>query len=139
MTAEEYLGQVKALDHQISIQLDILSSLRDMALKVTSVMQEDVVSRTRDPHQLDGTISKIMDLEKEIDAMVDELVDRKREVARLILKIGDPQAEDVIRLHYILYRDWKEIAELKHISRRSVYRLRDVGLKRMEELLLEKE
>ena len=80
-----------------------------------------------------------MDLEKEIDAMVDELVDRKREVARLILKIGDPQAEDVIRLHYILYQDWKEIAELKHISRRSVYRLRDVGLKRIGELLAEKE
>ena len=137
MTAEEYLDQVKKLDHQISVQLDVLSSLRDMALKVTSVMQEDVVSRTRDPHQFDGIMAKIVDLEKEIDAIVDELVDHKRDVARLILKIEDPQIQDVLHLYYIGYRSWKEIADMKHISKRTVYRCRDAGLKRIEELLSE--
>ena len=139
MTAEEYLGQVKKLDHQISVQLEILSSLRDMTMRITGVMKEDVVSRTRDVHKLDDVVAKIVDLEKEIDGLVDEYVERKRDVARTILMIGDQDAEDVLHLHYILYRTWKEIAEMKGLTLRTIQRYRDRGHKRVEELLAEKE
>ena len=46
MNAKEYLNQAYWLDRRINSKLEQLSSLRDMATKTTSIMSDDVVSRT---------------------------------------------------------------------------------------------
>ena len=53
MTAKEYLSQAYWLDRRINSKLEQLSSLNDIATRSTSVMSDDVVSRTRNVHAME--------------------------------------------------------------------------------------
>ena len=44
MTPKEYLNQAFHLDQRINSKLDMLATLKEMATKTTSIMQDDVVS-----------------------------------------------------------------------------------------------
>ena len=78
MTAKEYLEQASHLDQRINNKLEILSSLREMATKTTSVMDGETVSHTRNVHCLQDVIVKIVDMQNEINCDIDRLVDLKK-------------------------------------------------------------
>jgi hypothetical protein len=66
MTAKEYLSQAYWLDRRINSKLEQLSSLNDIATRSTSVMSDDVVSRTRNVHAMEDVIAKIVDMKAEV-------------------------------------------------------------------------
>ena len=80
MTAKEYLSQAYWLDRRINSKLEQLSSLNDIATRSTSVMSDDVVSRTRNVHAMEDVIAKIVDMKAEVNAEIDRLVDLKRDM-----------------------------------------------------------
>ena len=80
MTAKEYLSQAYWLDRRINSKLEQLSSLNDIATRSTSVMSDDVVSRTRNVHAMEDVIAKIVDMKAEVNAEIDRLVDLKRDI-----------------------------------------------------------
>ena len=67
MTAKEYLSQAYWLDRRINSKLEQLSSLNDIATRSTSVMSDDVVSRTRNVHAMEDVIAKIVDKDAEAE------------------------------------------------------------------------
>ena len=68
MTVKEYLGQAYSLDRRIDSKLALLSNLKNMATKTTSVMNDTVVARTRNVHSMEDTIAKIIDMQEEIES-----------------------------------------------------------------------
>ena len=80
MTPKEYLNQAYWLDRRIDSKLEQLSALKDMATKTTSAMTDDVVSHTRNVHSMQDVIAKIIDMQAEINADIDRLVDLKSEI-----------------------------------------------------------
>ena len=132
MTAKEYLSQAYRLDRRIESKLDQLSALRDTATKATAVMNNIVVSHTRNVFSLQDTIAKIIDMEDELNRDIDELVDLKREIAQLIKAVMNPQYQLILEMRYLSYKNWRDIAEALELEDRYVFKLHGLALKEFE-------
>ena len=135
MTAKEYLSQAYWLDRRINSKLEQLSSLNDMATRSTSVMSDDVVSRTRNVHAMEDVIAKIVDMKAEVNAEIDRLVDLKRDMTRLIKLVKNPQYQLILEMRYLTYKSWREIAEALELDDRYVYKLHGLALREFEKYL----
>jgi DNA repair protein RecN (Recombination protein N) len=98
MTAKEYLNQAYWLDRRIDSKLEQLSALKDMATKTTSIMSDDVVSHTRNVHSMQDVIAKIIDMQAEINADIDRLVDLKRDIMQVVKTVDDPELQTLLEL-----------------------------------------
>lgn len=101
MTPKEYLSQAFHLDQRINSKLDMLAALKEMATKTTSIMQDDVVSHTRNVHSMEDAIAKIVDMQTEINADIDRLVDKKQETMHTIYAVENPEYQTLLELRYI--------------------------------------
>ena len=136
MTAKEYLSQAYRLDRRIDSKLEQLSALRDTTTKATSVMNDVVVSRSRNMQSLQDTIAKIVDMERELDHDIDQLVDLKRDTTRLIKLVNNPQYQLILEMRYLTYQSWREIADQLEVDERYIYKLHGLALKEFEKNLL---
>ena len=94
MTAKEYLSQVLYIDQRINCKLEQVMRLRENATKATATLSDMPHSDSPNLKSMENTICKIVDLEREINRDIDQLVDLKAEareggraaVARLFVK-----------------------------------------------------
>ncbi len=77
MTAKQYLSQAYRIDQRINSKLEQIVSLRALAAKATSTLSDTLPSGTRNVHSMEDIIAKMVDLENEINADIDTLVDLK--------------------------------------------------------------
>ena len=112
MKAKEYLERAYWLDQMIDSKLEQVASLRAMATKTTTIMKRDVVSRSRNMHSMEDTIAKIADMETEINADIDRLVDLKKEIGETIRRVEDPRQRMVLEYRYLCYMRFTKIAEI---------------------------
>ncbi len=129
MTAKEYLSQAYWLDKLINSKLRMVTALREMTTRTTGVVVEDVVSRTRDVHGTQEMIAKIVDLENEINADIDQLVDLKRDIMLAVKSVHEPELQVLLELRYLCFMDWSEIASELHCSESNVYKIHSRALK----------
>ena len=135
MTAKEYLEQARTLDMEINSKLEMVSSLRAMAERTTSALSKAVVSRSRDDHRMEETIATIVDLEREVNEDIDRLVELKREIMGVIKKLDDPVDRYLLSMRYICGKDWEEIADAMNYHIRTIYKVHDRAIQKMENLL----
>ncbi len=128
MTQKEYLNQAYWLDRRIDSKLEQLSALKDMATKTTSIMGDDVVSRTRNVHSMEDVISKIIDMQAEINADIDRLVDLKRDIMQVVKAVDDPELQTLLELRYLCFKRWEEIADLMDCSENNVFKVHSRAL-----------
>ena len=57
---------------------------------------------------------KIVDLQNEINADIDRLVDIKREVREMIEPVPSAEGRTILEMRYINYCKWKEIVVAMH-------------------------
>lgn len=84
MTAKEFLAQAYRLDQRINSKLQQIDSLRSLTQKVTQSYDGEVVSRTRNVTSLEDAIIRLMEAEAELNQQIDQLVDTKIEIGKLI-------------------------------------------------------
>jgi CRISPR type III-A-associated RAMP protein Csm4 len=76
MGAKEYLSQALWLDQRINSKLELLETLRALAMKVSVNLTEEKVSGGKNTKShMENTIAKIVDLEKEINRDINLLGD----------------------------------------------------------------
>lgn len=127
MTAKEYLNQAYRLDQRINSKLEQVMSLRDLATKATATMS-DMPGGSRNVYKMQDIIGKIIDLENEINADIDQLVDLKREMVSAIKAVEDPEYQTLLELRYLCFKTWEQIAVEMDYSIQHIYRLRDRAL-----------
>ena len=110
MTAKEYLNQAYRLDQRINSKLEQVASLRDLATKATATMSGMPGSASPNLHRTQDIIGKIIDLENEINADIDHLVDLKREMVAVIKAVGNPEHQTLLELRYLCFKTWEQIA-----------------------------
>ena len=125
MTAKEYLNQAYWLDRRIDSKLEQLSALKDMATRTTSVMSGEVVSHTRNVRSMQDVIVKIIEMKNEVNADIDQLVDLKAEIMRVIKAVESPEHQTLLELRYLCFKPWKVIANKMGYNVRHIYRLHD--------------
>lgn len=110
MDAKAYLGQAYRIDKRINSKLEQIVSLRELATKATSTLNDTPVSGTRNIQSMEGIIAKMIDLESEINQDIDTLVDLKREFVSIIKKINNPEYQTLLELRYLCFKTWEQIA-----------------------------
>ncbi|WP_231512562.1 DUF1492 domain-containing protein [Bacillus sp. MB2021] len=136
--AKEYLSQAFQLDQRINSKLEQVSMLRDLALKTTSVLQDDKVQITKQQSPMESALVKLMSLEEEINDDIDRLIDLKRELATFVTKIENPSHRLLLELRYLSGSTWEEVAALMGYDVRWVYRLHRKALKEATDRLKNK-
>ena len=129
MTAMEYLSQAYRLDQRINSKLEQVLSLRDLTTKATATMSDMPGGGSRNVYKMQDIIAKIIDLENEINADIDQLVDLKREMVTAIKSVTDPECQTLLELRFLCFKTWEQIAVEMGYSIQHIYRLRDKALK----------
>lgn len=130
MTAKEYLDQAYRLDQRINSKLEQVLSLRDLTTKATATMSDTPGGGgSRNVFKMQDIIAKIIDLENEINADIDQLVDLKREMVAAIKAVENPEYQTLLELRYLCFKTWEQIAVEMNYSIQHIYRLRDRALK----------
>lgn len=135
--AKECLAEIRLLDTQIDCMLSTVDGLRDSLLRITQMPKEDMVTGGSSHDRMSTTIAKIVDLENEINAKVDILVDKKARIVRLLEKVRHPDYLKVLQLRYIEYDTFEEIAAEMHYSYCWICRLHGRALQVVGKLLKE--
>lgn len=129
MMAKEYLSQAYRIDQRINSKLEQIVSLRELATKATSTLSDTPPSGTRNVHSMEDTISKMMDLENEINTDIDTLVDLKRDIMEIIKRINNPEKHTLLELRYLCFKTWEQIAVEMGYSLQHIFRIHDKAIK----------
>lgn len=138
MTTKEFFQRNYYLEQRVNSRLRRLSDLRQLAGRVTSSLGREPVSGSADVHKLDGTIAKIVDMEREINEDIDRLVDAKRESMAIIRQVAHPDQQLVLELRYLDFKSWPSIAEEMELSPRWVQTLHERALAAVENIFSQK-
>ena len=129
MTAKQYLKQARYLDERINTKITQVSSLHDLATKATSTLSDMPGSPTRNTHRMEDIIIKILMLENEINADIDNLVDLKDEILSVIKAVDDEECRLLLEKRYLNFEQWEDIAAEMCTGVKNIYRLHDKVLK----------
>jgi DNA-directed RNA polymerase specialized sigma subunit len=127
MTAKEYLQQYRNADREINAKLDQIRRLRELATKTTSVFNPDKV-QTSSENKIEGIVQKIVDMEREIDADIDQLNEVKKQVQGTIQDLPDHRQRDILYMRYLNGKRWEEIAVILNYDFRYVLKLHGQAL-----------
>lgn len=129
MNVKAYLSQAYRIDQRINSKLEQIVSLRELATKATSTLSDMPSSGTRNIHSMEGIITKMVDLEEEINIDIDTLVDLKREFVSIIKNINNPEHQTLLELRYLCFKTWEQIAVDMGYSAQHIFRIHDKALK----------
>lgn len=132
MTSKEYLNQAYHINSRIECKLQQVESLRNLATRVTSVFIDMPHCTTTDNCKLEKTITKIIDLENEIDADIDKLVDLKKEISNVINSVENEEYRIILEMRYLNFKTWEEIAVALHYTVRWIYKLHSKALQKIK-------
>lgn len=128
MSTKDYLSQAYRIDQRINSKLAQVMSLRDLLSKATGTLSGAPKAATPNPHSMEDTIAKMVDLENEINEDIDALIDLKAEIMRRIKRVENTEYQTILELRYLCFKRWEEIAVDMGYSLRRVYELHDCAL-----------
>lgn len=123
MTTKEYLSQAWRIDRMVNAKLQQAQSLRNLSEKASATLSDTPPSDTPNPHRMEDIIIKMIDLEAEINADIDRLVDLKREIMRAIKALENDEYKILLELRYLCFMPWRDIAAEMQYGVDNVYKL----------------
>ena len=138
LKAKEYLIQLQKLDRLIENKLAEKDMWKAMATSTTQHMTPDRVQNSGNVHKMADAVHKIIELEAEINACVDRLVDTKREVIST-LEMLNPTEYDLLHKVYVQYMTFDDVAIKKGKSYSWVTTVHGRALKNVQDMLDERE
>ena len=131
MNAKEYLSQAYRIDQRINSKLAQVMSLRALLGKATGTLTGAPKAATPNPHSMEDTICKMVDMENEINADIDTLVDLKTEIMTCIKAVGNPEYQTLLELRYLCFKNWEDISTEMGYSLRRLYELHNLALEQI--------
>ena len=119
MTTKEWLSRATNIDKEIGRLLRERRAAWDRAVSVTSRLNANNISGTKDPHKYDALVA----YENLIDAKVDELYAIKQEIVAAINNVQDSTLRALLTEKYINGKKWEQIAVDLNYSWRQIIRL----------------
>lgn len=132
MTTQDYLSQIHRLNRRISNKLFEVFELKNLVGTVSTAVKEVNVQSGHTSDRTGDIISKIVDMEREIDAMTDEFVDKKNCIIKQLEEL-DFNSYEVLYQRYVKQKPWDEIATDLKYTQRHVRRLHSSALEAFEE------
>lgn len=118
MTAKEYLRRYRETNQRIDSKLDEIAHLRELATKLSPTAE---FSRNGDISDKVGkTAAKIVDLQQEINAEIDDIRRIRAEIEETIATVDDADCRLLLSLRYINGYSWRRIAAIMAYSEEHV-------------------
>jgi len=105
-----YLSQAYRLNQRIDNKLRQLEQLKNLAVHVTSTINDIKVQTSHSPSKMEDTVIKIYDQEVEINAEIDALVDLKNEIRHVIDAVENPEQRFLLEERYLAFKSFVQIA-----------------------------
>lgn len=128
MTAKEYLSQAKYLDMRINSKIQQVSSLNDFAKKCTTALTGMPRNPSGSTSTMAETINKIIDLQQEINADIDAMVDLKRDIMNVIKAVQNQEAQTILEKRYLCFLTWETIATEMGYDLRYIHKMHNRAL-----------
>lgn len=133
MDVIEWLSQIGKMDQLIDSKMAERDRVK--ALAVNTVGSLDGMPHAPGITDKVGNLTvKLIALEEELDALIDEYVDRKQEVVEVLEKL--PEREyGVLHRYYIRNMTWEQVADDIGYCTTQVWRIKNNGLKLLQDVI----
>ena len=132
MDTKTYLQQISRLDRMINNKLSEISQLRELAMSVSAVKNEERVQNTPNFDKIGTAYCKIDEMEEKLDKLIDEYVDKKNLIISQIDGIENETYYEILFARYIEKKTFEKIADEMTYSFRNVTRLHGRALQEFE-------
>lgn len=109
--AKAYLRQVEKIDLCIQNKLIERQQWRDIATGITASIGTERVQSSGSQQKMADAVVKCVDMETEINTLVDNLIEVKKDVISTIEKLDSPTEYDILHKRYIQFMTLQEIAD----------------------------
>jgi DNA-directed RNA polymerase specialized sigma24 family protein len=133
--AKNYLRQVENIDLRIQNKLIEQQQWRDIALGITASVGGERVQSSSSQQKMADAIEKCVDMEREIDTLIDRLIETKRDVIATIEKLDNPTEYDVLHKRYIQFLSLQDIADMYKRDYTTITTTHGRALKNVQTLL----
>ncbi len=123
MIVEVELNSILELERTARIMLKQLSGLRSSYSIAAPATDQELVSHSQGTDPIGKFVAAIDEAERKLDAVIDELVEKKRRMSNLINQLSDFQERLFLTERYIQIMDTRVIAEENHVG---VHRINEV-------------
>ena len=103
MTPKEYLGKTYRLDQGINSKLEKIESLNELATKASTTLTGMPRNTNDTTSKMEDVIVKIIDLQTEINNDIDELVDLKAQIIRLIKDVDNYEYQTLLEKKIFMF------------------------------------
>lgn len=128
MTAKQILAKGRGIDREINALIRTRDETKDRLTHITQSYDGDGAQSTKDPHKFD----KLVELEDQINQMIDDLVDQKMLSLNLISHLDDSRERMILKLYYVDFLSWEQVAVSANLSWTHTMRLRKSALAKLD-------
>ena len=132
--AKRVLKDYRQLDKRISEMNERIGSLMDRATRATASMEAERVSGTGARSNVETAVVTKLQLEEQLDAMIDDLNERRRMIQDAIHAMADEREKRLLELRYIDGRSWVSVTMRMEISEAYSYVIHESALNHFAEL-----
>lgn len=133
MTTKDYLNQISRLNRMINNKLIELAQLKELACSISSITNEEKVMTTTNFDRIGAKQAKIDEMERKIDALVDDYIIKRDQIVSQIDSMEDENVYNVLFSKYIEKKTFEVIATEMNYSWRQTIRLHGIALKKFEQ------
>ena len=108
MTAKDYLLRYRDINARIDSKLEEISRLRETATRLSPTAMFNNNGDISD--RVGRTAAKIVDIEREIDGEINDLVVIRKEIEETIAAVDDADCRLLLSLRYLNGYSWRRIA-----------------------------
>lgn len=123
MTVKQYLSQIKYLNMRVDRKLDELELLKNETTNITTRLNPNKVQSTPKHDKLAEQVAKMVVLEREINADIDNYYEAKQTIIKQIESLDKPIYYHILHLKYVQGKTNKETAEKLGYSLRQIMNL----------------
>lgn len=134
MTTKDYLNQISRLNRMINNKLVEIQQLKEMSCSISAITNSERVQTSLSPDKIGSNIAKIDEMERNIDGMIDEYVDKKNLIISQIDSIENETYYNILFAKYVERKTFEKIADEMTYSWRQIIRLHGRALQEFERL-----
>ena len=126
--AKDYFAQIRKTDRLIQRLKGTVATLRSGLTSQSYELKPDKVQGSSPQNPLESTMIKILDLERQITARIDELATMRNETFSMIKNVPDLDQQNILIGRYIQLKEWPDIAAELSFSPKWVLKLHGKAL-----------
>ena len=135
MRAKEFLSQAYLLDQRIKCKSEQIRRLNELATNCSATLTGMPGNPNRGGSAMADAVCEIIDLENEIAADADKLVQTMRGIIEVINKVENAELRILLEQRYLCGATWEKIAIDMDYGLRYVHCLHKKALKAVEPLI----